>query len=489
MGSVLSTILVGKREKQMYGTIQVNLNVLDSVRQFFLHQCEESNSFINCAVYQIRQDHFDSCDRVEFFDSSDLYRQGFKTKKVHCSYAELCKVMADNIHYKVLGGQCAQQTLKGVVESFRSFNGLLTRFWKGEGDKPKMPGYRTKGGLAAITYPAQAIRFDRDTGECIIPISREIGTDILTLGVKEIRINGCTGIKVEQICELRIVPRNGELYAEYVYEFGNAGATCNLNLDHTQALGLDPGVDNWLTGVTTQGKSFILDGRQIKSINQNYNKQVAKIKTGKPDKYWDAELSALSEKRNRQMRDAINKSARFVVNYCLEHNLGVIVFGWGQGVKNGVNLGKKTNQEFVQIPSARLKNRIKQLCEVVGIQFIEHEESYTSKSSFLDNDFLPTFGAKPKSWKGSGKRGKKGDKIGRGQYKTAHGILINSDCNGAANIIRKVAAQLGLDLSKLVESGRAALNLPKRYSPFRSLKQAYRKRCEVVIPSSVATSA
>ena len=118
----------------------------------------------------------------------------------------------------------------------------------------------------------------------------------------------------------------------------------------------------------------------------------------------------------------------------------------------------------------------------------ETEESYTSKSSFLDNDFLPTFGAKPESWKPSGRR------VKRGQYKTAHGTLINADCNGAANILRKVATQLGLNLA---EVSRAVLNLPKRYELFKSLSKAYRKRCvreasalhSVRILSTVATSA
>jgi putative transposase len=129
----------------------------------------------------------------------------------------------------------------------------------------------------------------------------------------------------------------------------------------------------------------------------------------------------------------------------------------------------------VQIPTARLKNRIKQLCEESGIQFTETEESYTSKTSFLDNDFLPTYGEKPASWKPSGKRGKKGDGIGRGQYKTAQSILINSDCNGATNILRKVSAQLDIALT---ESVRAVLTLPKRYDLFKGLKKSYRKRCE-----------
>jgi len=170
------------------------------------------------------------------------------------------------------------------------------------------------------------------------------------------------------------------------------------------------------------------------------------------------------------MRDAINKAARLIVNHCLDNRIGVIVFGWNQRQKDGSNMGTRNNQTFVQIPTGRLKTRLQQLCEVVGMQFIETEESYTSKASFLDHDFLPTFGAKPASWKPSGKREK------RGQYKTAHGFLINADCNGAANIISKVATQLGLNLAKV---GRAALNLPKRYDLFKGLSKAYRERCEV----------
>jgi IS605 OrfB family transposase len=95
------------------------------------------------------------------------------------------------------------------------------------------------------------------------------------------------------------------------------------------------------------------------------------------------------------MRDATNKAARIVINHCIDHKIGTVVFGWNVGQKDSINLGSKTNQKFVQVPTARLKNRIAQLCEQYGIKFVETEESYTSKTSFLDNDVLPTFGAKP----------------------------------------------------------------------------------------------
>jgi lycopene cyclase CruP len=175
--------------------------------------------------------------------------------------------------------------------------------------------------------------------------------------------------------------------------------------------------------------------------------------TDKPNGFWSNRLASLTEKRNRQMRDAINKAARLVINHCIENQIGTIVFGWNQGQKQKVNLGDKTNQNFVQIPTGRLKERIKQLCLLYDLRFVETEESYTSQSSFLDADEIPVYGEKPDEWKSSGKR------IKRGLFRAADGSVINADCNGAANILRKVAVTLGLDLSGI---SRGALTTPLR---------------------------
>ncbi len=153
------------------------------------------------------------------------------------------------------------------------------------------------------------------------------------------------------------------------------------------------------------------------------------------------------------MRDAVNKAARIVINHCLENQIGTVIFGWNKGQKDSADMGKKNNQKFVQIPTAKLKNRITQLCEQYGLEFIETEESYTSKASFLDTDVLPKFGEKPQGWQASGKR------IKRGMYKTGKGFLINADCNGAANIVRKVATMLSLELGGV---GRGCLSQPTK---------------------------
>ncbi|WP_366516630.1 transposase [Microcoleus sp. PH2017_20_SFW_D_A] len=227
-----------------------------------------------------------------------------------------------------------------------------------------------------------------------------------------------------------------------------------VNTDGKKVLGIDHGIDNWLTCVSNANTSFIVDGKHLKSLNQWYNKRVAALMGGKPNGFWSHQLARLTEKRNRQMRDAVNKAAKTVINHCRENQIGTVVFGWNKGQKNGVNMGVKINQKFVQIPTGRLKTRISQLCEKYGIRFTETEESYTSKASFVDNDFLPTIGAKPDGWKESGRL------IKRGLYRTGlQNWCINADCNGAANIMRKVATMLGFDLSGV---GRGVLTAPLR---------------------------
>jgi len=143
-------------------------------------------------------------------------------------------------------------------------------------------------------------------------------------------------------------------------------------------------------------------------------------------------------------------------------------------------MGKRNNQNFVVIPTGRLIERLKQLSKEYGIVLTVTEEAYTSKASFLDGDSLPKYGEKPVGWKPSG------DRVKRGLYRSRDGHLINADCNGSANIIRKVATQLGLNL---VEVGRASLTVPQRIDLFTRVNKSYRKRCVDGLKALGATTA
>lgn len=411
----------------MFGCQQNLISPSQELKSILDFLCRESAKLSNCGTYYARQ----------------LF---FKTGRIP-SRAELHKELGtrnQNLHYQVFYSDTAQQILTTVAESFKSYIGLLRGVKAGNASqKPRLPSYR-KGGLALVTYTGRSVRLK--DGLLKFPLGTKVKA---WFGIDSFYLPAPSNLDCSKIREYRILPRNGHFYIEFVYKQEND----KPYLDPAKCVGIDHGVDNWLTCVSNLGASFIVDGLHLKSLNQFYNKQIANIKDGKPQGFWSGKLAAITEKRNRQVRDAINKAARLVINHCIENEIGTLVFGWNQGQKDGANMGKKTNQKFVQIPTGRLKDRIAQLCEQYGIQFVETEESYTSKASFLDSDTLPKYGEKPERWKESGRR------VQRGLYRSYNGVEINADCNGAANILRKVAVTLGLCLEG-ISSG--ALTTPLR---------------------------
>ncbi len=438
----------------MYGCQQQLIHEDSETKAVLEFICSEANKLSNCAIYYCRQ-------------------MFFKAHKYVSNY-ELDELMKSNLHFKALRSAVAQQACHKVGESFKSYRKLAKLYREGKlKNKPKLPNYRKKGGLTVISYPARWLKLVNNQVKFTLgkQVKAWFGIDSFTLPMP-------SNLNFKDIKEVRILPRNKCFYVEFVYRQKEVKS----NFNQSNVLGIDPGLGNLLTCVSTTGKSFIIDGKKIKSINQFYNKKVATLKKGKPQAYWDAPLAALSEKRNRQFRDIRNKVARFIVNWCLNNHVGTIVHGWNQGLKNGSQMSKKVNQEFVTIPNVAIKNRIEQLALQHGIQFIAREESYTSQSNFLGNDELPTFGEKAeRKHRFTGKRGQKIkgklNNLGRGGYLTDDGIWLNSDCLGAANIIRKqVITQLeNVSLAKVT---RAVLSLPHRYDVFNDLTRSYRIRCE-----------
>ncbi|MCT7997180.1 RNA-guided endonuclease InsQ/TnpB family protein [Laspinema olomoucense] len=375
----------------MFGCQQILINPNNELKAILEFICGESNKLHNCGTYYARQ----------------LY---FKTGKIPGKF-DLHRRMASNRHFQAMHSQAAQQCLTTVAESFKSFVGLLRGITQGTvTQKLKLPNYR-KPGLNLVTYPKQAVKL-KEAG-LRFPLGKLVKT---WFGVDSFYLQMPSNLDFSKIREYQILPRNGAFYLELIYKVESVQA----DVDTNNVLGIDPGLNNWITCVSNVGTSFIVDGLHLKSLNQWYNKRISRLKENQPQGFWSNQLARLTEKRNRQMRDAVNKAARIVLNHCIEHRIGTVVFGWNKGQRQEINLGNKTNQSFVQIPTARLKDRIAQLCEQYGIQFIETEESYTSKASFLDLNELPTFAEKPKGWKESGKR------VKRGLYRTKNGFRINS---------------------------------------------------------------
>ena len=385
----------------------------------------QANSLANCATYALK-------------------RSSRQAGQIDFNYYDLDKHLKQNSNYKNLFSQVAQQTLMSVCESFKSHYEVMQRWYRGElEDKPKMPRYRKSGGMLGFTYPAQHLGLNEaiETGLIRLPLGMEIR---IATGVKEIYIPAPKNLDPESIKEVRIFPRNRCFYIEWVYERTEA----TLELDPKKILGIDPGVKNWLTCISNTGDSFIIDGKKPNFWNRTLNREVAKHHKG----YWSKKLALMTEKRNRRMRDYINKISRHLANYCKNSGIGTVVFGWNEGIKQKSNLGKKNNQNFVQLPTAKLKERLKVVLTEIGVNFVEVNEAYTSKASFLDGDFIPEYGNKPKGWKPSGRR------IAIKLYRTAKKWIINADSNAAANIL-KVASIPGIDLGEIT---RGSVTCPVR---------------------------
>ena len=276
-------------------------------------------------------------------------------------------------------------------------------------------------------------------GYLILPSSR---TYSKILNDHKIKIRFPERLIGKKINEVKIIPQYKGRYFKiaYCYEVEEE----NLKLNRENSLAIDIGLDNLATCVTNAGTSFIMDGRKLKQINQQWNKRKAYLQAilsrQKQQQYFSELLRRITIKRNNRVNDCLKKTARYIINFCIVNDIGTLICGYNPDFKREINLGSKTNQNFTQISFGALRKQLKNLCKRYGMKYIEQEESYTSKASFLDLDEIPKYNAeKPYTGTFSGKR------IKRGLYQTASGKLINADVNGAANILRKSKQRLEIE--------------------------------------------
>ena len=381
--------------------------------------------------------------------------------------------MKRNSHMKALYTSAAQQVCISVGEAFKGFKQLLKRSQQGELHFiPKPPNYRKSGGMYQISYPKRWLKLIDGSVRVPMGTACKVWFDL-----PEIWLPFPTNLDWSRVKELQVVQSAGYFDAVWIStgEYQVAG-----DIDPDLFLSIDPGLDNWLTCVSNAETRFIVDGKHLKALNQWYNKRVAAIKENKPQGFWCNLLNRTTQKRNRQMRDAVNKAAKTVVNHCIANSIGTVIFGWNKFQKQECNMGASNNQKFVQVPTARLKERIRQLCQFYGLRFVETEESYTSKADALALDDIPVYGEKlgagirsmnpnkeassrrPVCWKPSGTRTK------RGLFRSATGLQFNADINGALNIARKVTGSLGINFNPN-DLARGVLTSPKRLKIWNSI--------------------
>ena len=397
-----------KGENRMYLTVKQQVKHLSKEDYITIRElCHTAKNLANEAIYNVRQHYF--------------------TEGEFLKYEKNYTLLKNSPNYKALNSNMAQQILKEVDGSFKSFFGLLKLVKQGKYafTDCKLPHYLPKDG-----YTTLIIGFVRLKGnQLTLPFSNSFKKTH-----KSVEIMIPPILLDKTIKEIRIIPKANARFFEiqYIYE-----AECiQRNLNTNNALALDLGINNLVTAVSNSGQSFIIDGKRLKSINQWFNKENARLQSIKDKQHFSRKPTnrqkAVARNRNNKVNDYMNKTARRVIDYCIINNIGTLVVGYNETFQRNSHIGKQNNQNFVNIPYGQLRNKLEYLCKLNDIVFVKQEESYTSKSSFWDRDDLPVYNAdNPKEYPFSGRR------LHRGLYKTASGKTINADVNGALNIMRK----------------------------------------------------
>ncbi|MED3665145.1 transposase [Geobacillus stearothermophilus] len=370
--------------------MSVNLLIYSSYHYLY-HYCNDlcfkSKNLYNYANYIVRQ---------EFINNNEWIR-----------YNSLDKMLKHEQVYKELPAQTSQQILRLLDKNWKSFFKAIKDWIKNKEKylgKPKLPKYKKKNGRNVVIFTNQQCKIK--DGYIKFP-----KTD-LKLKTKVI----------EGLQQVRIVPKGSIYVIEVVYK----KEIPNMIRESNRVVGIDLGLDNFVTMVNNIGETpIVINGKGIKSINQYYNKQKAyfqSILKKQNGLDWSKRLEKLTLKRNNKIKDFMHKASRHVVDWCVKHNIDTIVIGKNDNWKQEVDLGKRLNQAFVQIPYDMFIHQLQYKAEEQGVRVIVTEESYTSKCSFLDMEEIK----KQKQYKGK--------RIKRGLFQSEKGILINADVNGAYNL-------------------------------------------------------
>ena len=373
--------------------------------------CHLSKNLYNASLFDVRQYYFETKSYRTWQSQKPIFT---KTK---------------NPDYYALQSDVAGEVLMQVGRQFIGF-------FKNKSSKNKrIPRYKDKNGFNVVTFPirtiSRKIEFDED---------KQLYTYTLCKRSYNLKIQS-TKPNVKMV--------------KFVYDESNDLIKCfkiyeveepKLKKDNSRYFSIDPGLNNIVSIYNNIGiRPLLYNGRPIKSINQYYNKTSAKLRSELPKNVRTSRrLKRLSFKRSNKIDYEMHKISTHIINEAVRNNISKIFIGNNVGWKNEINIGKRNNQNFVNIPHTTLFNQLLYKGLLKGIDVIFTEESYTSKASFFDRDGLSVYG-NPDNHKFSGKR------IKRGLYKDSKGNVWNADLNGAANIMRKCSDEAYKGIRKTKE--------------------------------------
>ena len=372
--------------------------------------CWKSKNMYNYGNYIIRQ---------EFIETSKEKEQGLRESANWIQYNKLFDMVKDSEPYKDLGSNVGQATLRKLDKVWKSyFEGV--KEYKKNPEKflgmPRMPKY----------LPKENGRY-----ECDLDNNKfKVIDGYVYFCWKPLKVmNNTFMTKIPErtkLMQLRFVPRNGEYIMEVVYQID----VPDIEDKSERIASIDLGVDNLMTITNNCGiKPLVINGKPLKSINQYYNKKISEMRSELKKRHnadWSKEMQRFTIKRNNKVDDYIQKATKMVIDFCKENNIDTLVCGYNSGWKQESDMGKQVNQKFVSIPYESIVWRLSYKCETAGILFKTPEESFTSGTSFLDEE-EPIKENYDKS-----------RRVYRGLFVSNNGTKINADVNGSYQITKKV---------------------------------------------------
>jgi putative transposase len=374
--------------------------------------CVRSKNLYNQALYYWRQSIFGNIQYFTEYELSGLFAE-YKEES-----------------YTALPSQSSQQIIKLLFKNIKSWQNARKEYIKNPSKflgRPKLPKYKKETSVVIFTGQQQ-IRLKNG----FIHFPKKVNLPPIKT-------------KVDNVCQVRIVPNSDHFIIEIVYEKPEK----KLQPNNGNWMGIDLGLNNLAT-VSTKKSGVIYNGKPIKSINHFYNKRKSKLQILLPKgTHSSKRIDRLTHCRNNKVENYIHQISNKIIKQAKDEKVTKIIIGNNKNWKQGVNLGKKTNRNFVGIPHSSLIEKVQYKGLLEGIEVLVTQEAYTSKCSALDLEPIC------KHEKYVGKRKK------RGLFVTKEGKLINADMNGSLNI-----ARLGLSVSgneiKISDSVTRAALAPKK---------------------------
>lgn len=395
----------------------------DSNYKVFDELTFNSRNLYNCCVFLERQFIFRN-----FVSNINWLNVDVNSTSNKLSFKELYHLIRTNYvkDYDSLSPKIANQVLIQANDVFSNHFKSIKEYKLNPSKytgKPKLPKYKKHDSRNVITYEKGAL--NHKTYNRKKPNEYEV----LKLSKTDIILN--TKLKLKNIDCVRVVKCVYSFKIEIIYTIPDV----NLISDNGRYASIDPGLNNLFTMVFNTGDTpVIVNGRPLKSINHYYNIKLAEYRsdidlennkrTNGVVMHTSNKIKRLTNKRNNKVDDYLHKSSRMIVNLLVSMNISVLIIGKNMGWKQNINIGKKNNQNFVQIPIARLIEILTYKLESVGIKVVLQEEAYTSKCSFFDNETIKFH------------KNFVGDRFKRGLFKTKKGLIINADVNAAYNIMK-----------------------------------------------------